>query len=192
MPKYINTLKTTDKITLDPIVWDDLRVPGLTTKLGASAPDLVAFLGAGGLKAYAFDGGATTEEVHFMLQMPHSYKSETNLRPHVHWAPTTNDAGNVVWQLEYTWQKIGGTFGAAATIASTALAAGGTAWVHNYSSFAEIAGAGKGENVSSMLVCRLFRDPTHVSDTYAHDACLLEFDVHFQVDALGSKQELIK
>ena len=192
MTKYLNTLKTIDKILLEPPVWDDVRVPGLAVKLGSSSPDLVAFLGAGGLKVYAFDGGVTTEEVHFTIQFPHTYKCETDIEPHVHWAPTTNDAGNVVWQLEYTWINIGGTFGAAATIASTPAAAGGTAWVHKYAEFAAIAGSGKGVNVSSMLVCRLFRDPTHGDDSYAHDAALLEFDCHFEIDTLGSKLETSK
>jgi hypothetical protein len=181
----------TVKFNGDATVWEDLRVPGLATRVGAVAPGFDAFLGAGGLYAYTFDGsGARVEEVHFVIQIPHSYKEGSNIYPHVHWTPTTADAGNVVWQLEYTWANISGTFPAVATIASTAAAAGGTAWVHKMSVFAAISGADK--TISSMLVCRLFRDGGHASDTYAHDVSLLEFDIHYESDTVGSRTETAK
>ena len=175
----------------DATVWDDLRVSAQATKVGATAPGWVAFLAAGNLLTYGFDGGGVrVEEVHFNVQLPHSYKHGSDIYPHVHWSPTTANAGNVVWQLEYTWANINGTFGAATTIASTADAAGGTAWVHNMATFAAITGTGK--TLSSMLVCRLFRDGSHGSDTYADDAALLEFDIHYEMDTVGSRQVAAK
>lgn len=171
-------------------VWDDLRIPGLSVKTGASAPDLAAFLGAGSLLVLAFDGAATLEQCYFTAQLPHSYKEGTNLYPHVHWTPTTADAGDVVWQLEYSWVNVDGTFGASTTIETAAAAAGGTAWVHKKTSFAAITGASK--TISSMLVCRLFRDPAHASDTYTHDAAFLEVDFHYEIDTVGSRAALTK
>jgi hypothetical protein len=192
MSKYINAEKITDRILLDKTVWDDVRIPALSvTPPAANFPAFGAFLGAGGLKTYRFDGaGVQTQSVHFTIQIPHTYKLGTNLHPHVHWAPTTTDAGNVIWQLEYSWQDKDGTFGAASTLAAPVSAAGGAAWAHNFTEFSEISGAGL--DVSSMLVCRLFRDPTHGSDNYAFDAAFLEFDLHFEVNTLGSKLELEK
>jgi hypothetical protein len=170
----------------DEVVWDDLRIPGTSVRLGASAPDLVAFLGAGGLLLPAFDGGATLEQVYFTIQMPHGYKLGTDITPHVHWTPTTAGAGNVKWNLEYSWSDTGATFPAATTIAVTD-AAGGTAWEHTKSFFPAIDGSGI-TKVSSMLVCRLFRDPSDGADTYGADASFSEFDFHYQIDTIGSQQ----
>lgn len=169
--------------------YDDIRVSGLSTKTNATAPDLVAFAPATtNLLTYGFNGDATTEQVYFAIQLPHSYKEGTNISPHVHWTPTDTNTGTVVWSLEYTWANNAGTFPAPTTITSPAVAAGGTAWVSKYSDFGDINGSGK--TVSSMLICRLFRDPAN--DTYEHDAALLEVDFHYQIDSFGSHDELTK
>ncbi len=169
--------------------WDDMRIPGLAVQLGASSPDLISFLAAGDLKIYGFNGNATEEEVHFTVQLPHTYAQGTDIEPHVHWSAVNANAGDVVWQLEYTWANINGTFPASTTITATD-SASGTAWDHQVIGFSAITGTSK--NISSMLVCRLFRDPTDGSDTYASDAAFLEFDFHFQIDTIGSRQEFIK
>jgi hypothetical protein len=58
-------------------------------------------------------------------------------------------------------------------------------------SFATIAAGTQG--ISSMLVCRLARRADNALDTYnGQDVALLEFDIHFQVDGLGSDQEAVK
>lgn len=169
--------------------WEDLRVPGTTVKLGATAPDFAAFLGSGNLLTYLFDGAATAEQVYFTIQMPHGWKAGSDIYPHIHWTPTDANAGNVKWQLEYSWANIDATFAAPTTI-SIVDAADGTAWKHQKAQFAAIVGSGK--TLSSMLVCRLFRDPADAADTYAHDAAFLQFDVHYEIDTLGSRQETVK
>jgi hypothetical protein len=172
------------------VVWDDLRIPGTSVRFGASSPDIAPFLGAGGLYLPAFDGAGTSEQVFFTVQFPHGYKLGTDICPHVHWSPTTADAGNVKWNLEYTWVEIGGTFAASATIDVTD-AASGTAWDHQVAGFADINGSGI-TTVSSMLVGRLYRDPTDGADTYGADASLLEIDFHHQIDTIGSLQATSK
>jgi hypothetical protein len=169
--------------------WDDCRIPGLSARTNATAPDLEAFGPSGNLLAYAFNGAATAEQCYFSIQLPHGYKEGSDIHPHVHWAPTTAAAGNVKWQLEYSWANMDGTFGAPTTIFGIG-AAGGTAWKHILTDLTDISGTGK--TVSSMLMCRLFRNPADSSDTYEADATLLEFDIHFIVDSLGSKKELTK
>lgn len=170
----------------DQIVWDDLRIPGSSVRLGASAPDLVAFLGAGGLLVSAFDGNATLEQIYFTIQLPHGYKLGSNITPHVHWTPTTAGAGNVKWNLEYSWSNTGSAFPGSTTISVTD-AASGTAWEHTKAFFPAIVGSAI-TDVSSMLVCRLFRDPSDGADTYGDDASFLELDFHYQIDMIGSVQ----
>jgi hypothetical protein len=186
MALYLNTEETIKQVLLEPTVWDDIRISGLHITLGADAPDLVAFG-----KAYAFAGaGAISEQAYFSIQLPHRYKEGTDIVPHIHWSPTTNDAGSVVWFLEYAWVNRGGTFPASTTIFTVAVVGGGTALTHNYSTFSPVTGVDK--SISSILMCRVFRDPTYIDDTYAFDAILLEFDFHFKVNTLGSKQQAVK
>jgi len=138
----------------DAVVWDDLRIPGLAVKLGASAPDLESFLG--NLWLYSFDGGTTQEQVFFTCQLPHSYEEGTDISPHVHWAPSTGATGTVIWHLEYSWGNIYGAMSSPASV-SVSQAASGTTWTHQMAVLPVLSGTGK--TISSMLVCRLYRNP---------------------------------
>lgn len=171
-------------------VYDDMRIPGLSVVVGSAAPDLGTFLAAGNLKAYLFAGtGVVVEEVHFAVQIPHGWKEGSVLYPHVHWTPTTADAGNVHWQMEYTFANVNDAFPAVTTISGTDAAAT-TAWTHQIDPLTSI--DGKDKKLSAMFVGRLFRDPAHASDTYAFDAALLEIDIHYEIDAPGSDAFYVK
>lgn len=175
-------------------VWDDLRISGANTRVGSTAPALVAFGPSGNLKTLQFET-AHHDEVHFEFQMPHAWKEGTRIYPHVHWTPINTTAGNVVWELEYSWADMSGTFGAPGNMASAATAAGGVAWVHKKTDLIEggnnyIDGAGK--KISSMLVCRLHRNAGAGSDTLAEAVAFLEFDIHYEMDGLGSDTTGVK
>ncbi len=173
-------------LILTETVWDDMQIPGLSTERGSAAPDLVAFLGAGGLKELGFDGNNTMEEVHFTVELPHSYKEGTDIHWHVHWSPTTTNAGNVKWQLEYSWANENATHPASTTI-SVIDASSTTAFDHLETVDTAITGTGK--KISSVIVCRLFRDPSDDSDTYPDDATLCQVDFHIEKDTIGSRQQ---
>jgi len=49
-----------------------------------------------------------------------------------------------------------------------------------------------GKTLSSMILWRISRIGGSGSDTYPSDARLLEFDIHYQIDSLGSNEEYIK
>lgn len=168
--------------------FDDLRISGAMVMVGATAPALTAFGPSGSLKVLVFEEGQH-DEVHFELQIPHTYKEGSNIYPHVHWTPITTEAGNVVWELEYAWSNINGTFGAPGNMASAATAAGGTAWVHKMTDLLEGGNNyidGTGKTISSMLVCRLHRNAGEGSDSLTEGVAFLEFDVHYEIDTLGS------
>ena len=166
--------------------FDDLRIPGLSVRTNASAPDLISFAPATtNLLVYGFDGTATSEQVYFTIQLPHSYKEGSDITPHVHWSPTDTNSGDVKWNLEYSWANYTDeSFPVPSTIDATQ-AASGTAWQHQKAVFDSISGTGK--KISSMLVCRLYRDPSDAEDTYEHDAAFLEIDFHYEQDTLGSQ-----
>ncbi len=183
--------------------WDDLRIAATATKLGGSKdPDFTLFKKnlAGtsqGVFLYWFDA-ATEQEIYFAAQMPHGW-NRTAISPHVHWTPAATADGTpanqaVVWGLEYSWAEIGAVF-PVTTIITTATHfpndANVVAGKHYLSEFPDIEASASVDGLSSMLICRLFRDATAAEDTYEHDAGLLEIDFHYQMDQPGSKQEYV-
>jgi hypothetical protein len=173
--------------------WDDMRVPGLqTTLLGLRDPEMLKFIDTGssyGVWVYHFDPDAI-EEVHFSVQLSHSYKEGTTIHPHVHWSPTTSGVGKVVWGFEYGWTNVGDPFPTNSTLITKGTTVSGAYHEQVVTEFDSIDGTGK--NISSMLVCRLFRYATHGQDNYDADAALLEIDFHYEINSPGSRQEYIK
>jgi hypothetical protein len=168
------------------VYWDDLRFPaGAVNPPGlASDPDFDTTNGG-----WLFAGGGT-ELLFFQAQLPHSWVNGSYLQPHVHWQKTTSAAGTVKWQLDYKWAPIGEVMDAAFTTdAVTAPVAGtpdnDTANEHLISAFSSIDAAGK--SISDMLLVKISR--IGGDDTYAADARLLEFDIHYQKNAFGSVLE---
>lgn len=183
-------------------VWEDLRVPVTSTKLsGSKDPDFAkAYDNAGGTSqgvfTYFFDK-ATEEEVYFSAQLPHTYKEGSDIIAHVHWFPVANGVSGrtVSWGLEYLWTNMGSTSGntvivyANDTIQEDAVLA---ADKHYLTNFAALSGTGK--TISSMLLCRIFRDATGagLTDDYDNDVGLLEIDFHYEIDTTGSRGVLEK
>lgn len=126
-------------------------------------------------------------ELYFTVQMPHAWKYGTDLSPHLHWVGLSDGGVNekVRWGLEYTWQNLGTVYG------NTTIIYGDTNHLdedivkdkHYLTAFPDISGEGNG--ISSMLVCRIFRDASN--DNYNDFVGLLEFDIHYQIDSLGSR-----
>lgn len=178
-------------------VWDDLRVPLNTTRLGgAKDPGFVAVSGlAGDLRTFGFDAGIE-EEVFFAAQLPHRYSTGTEIRPHVHWCSTSSTgAKKVKWGLAYAIQRTG-------RVLSTGLLSGleaapgkstGGKPVVEITPLATSTGgriAGTGVPPSAMILGRFYRDATSTADTYAADALALEVDFHYLVGHDGTTSEL--
>ena len=51
---------------------------------------------------------------------------------------------------------------------------------------------GTGQKISSMLMCRVYRNGTAAGDTYEASAGLLEIDFHFKMCGTASTQEYVK
>jgi hypothetical protein len=96
----------------------------------------------------------------------------------------------VRWGLEYTWAEIGAVFPAVQTIYASVhdpADADVVANKHYYTEFAHIHPTADQDNISSILVCRLFRDADNIADNYEADAGVLFVDFHFEVNMLGSR-----
>lgn len=177
--------------------YDDLKVPvSSTTKGGTKDPNWVILRDDGssqGVFLQWFDKDAE-EELYFTVQMPHQWKEGSEIYPHVHWVTKSDVSSNkVVWGMEYTWANVGDVLGTTTIITGSdplAAYAPVAAYEHAITPLGTITAAGK--TLSSMLVCRIFRQATNGTDNFAADAGLLEIDFHFQIDSDGSNEEYEK
>jgi hypothetical protein len=179
--------------------FDDLRVEPTVRLSSPKAPAYTNYLAGGsasGLYFYLFDNAvlATEKEVNFKLQMPHGKKLASAIHLHVHWVPTsTGSAGDKVrWGLEYTKANPNGVFGAVgayiyADTPVTPPSTTPTIHTHYITEFADIDMTG--DALSTILLCRLFRNSSHADDTFAGDVGLLYIDCHVEFDHLGSNEE---
>lgn len=181
------------RLRYSPPYWDDIRIAAISTRLlGYNDPPLVKLvdngLGSTGIITYGFSN-LVEQELGFWLQIPHGWKLGTDLHPHVHWCRTSAGIGGVVWGLEFSWAEIGGIFPQSSIVLASDTT-GSAALEHRVISFPTMPIAIS--TVSAMIGCRIFRQVSNPSDTYAASAALLEIDFHFELDAPGSRQEYTK
>ena len=182
--------KSLDLFPRTQTVFDDFVVPIVAANAaGVSPPSLVKVnddgAGSTGVYYYGFAHNAI-REVFFTIQLPHRYKAGTAIRPHIHWGPTTANTGNVRWGLEYCISNVNQQAALTSIIYGTG-AAPGVLRQQVITGFPHIDGTDLRE--SSLLNCRFFRDATHVSDTYGFSAVAMSFDIHFEVEKLGTVSE---
>lgn len=168
--------------------WDDLRFPATGVQLGGQAapPGVQASTGL-----FLFDGVDTAESIAILAQLPHAWRQGSNIKPHLHWSKTSDVAGTVYWSLRYKWFNVGEIPPAfSAPVAATLAVDPEDTQAHAISTFGEIDATGK--LISSLFLCQIARDPTNEADTYEADVLLYEFDIHYQVDSMGSEAEFVK
>jgi hypothetical protein len=177
--------------------WTDLITPLLSSNAGGTNPPSLVLYRAGvgsfGVVAYSFNFNSTEKELNFTIQMPHSYKIGSTLKPHLHLGINTATAitGTTKWGLEYTYANIGGVFGPTTVLSGTlALTSPTDQYYHKILSFGDIVIPTLG--ISAVFICRLFRYTPLGGDTYSGDVFAFECDFHYQEDTAGSRQEYIK
>ena len=177
--------------------WDDIRVePSVRTAVGSGVPAFERwYRDAGnttnGVYCYSFTDesiAGNEKEIFFSLQMPHAWRLGSAIHMHTHWVGASTVAtSTVVWGLEYTWaEPITGLFTNTTTITTTNREGGGintTQYVHNLTEFATITPTVNSDNVSTVMLARLYRNSSIATDTYTDKACLLYIDAHFINDS---------
>lgn len=183
------------------MVFDDLRVEPTVRSSGVNVPAFAQWFtnGAGsrGVYLYNFTNEvvANEKEVYFTAQMPHSWAG-TAIGCHVHWVHSTNQAAAAVrWGFEYSWSDLGATFGNTNIIyGSTPVPADAdlVQYKHYLTPFPDITPTADQDNISSVLIGRVFRNSSHADDTSTGTAGLLYIDIHYEIDTIGSRTELAK
>jgi hypothetical protein len=165
------------------VYWDDLFCPLTSSKLGVNDKPDFDYTNVG----YLFPQNDTSEAVYLIVQMPHKWKIGTTIKPHVHYRRTA--AGKPTFKIDYCWFNVG----EAVETPTTTLTLDVEEMPYTSGSIQQvntnedgISGAGKG--LSSILLVKLYRDDNTVSG----DVLTYQFDIHYQIDAPGSKQEYIK
>jgi len=175
-------------------VYDDLRV---TLDKGSNAASLEYFSGSTGPQIWYFRNNANLESMSFIVQLPHTWKEGSTIFPHLHWSPRASESGNVVWNFDYTWANYNPSSPVIfpATTTSTVTSTGPfTANTHLITPLTNSNSGlvSTGKLISSILICRLWRNSSNTSDTYADDAGLLFIDFHYEIDSYGSRNEYAK
>lgn len=172
------------------MAWDDLRFPAVGINPPGSIRDAdrdTSDTVYAGTLLYDAD---VEEMTAGQAQMPHSWKEGSTIHPHIHWAPTDASSGNVIWQLDYDIANVSGNFaGSYSTITITGVVENDPT-KHQLLEFGTIDMSGY--SLSTMILWRISRIGDSGDDTYSEEARLFEFDIHYQINSYGSRQEYIK
>lgn len=153
---------------------------------GSSVPTWTTY--RDGIKGFAFapTGG---DEIWISFHINHDFKVGTAIYPHVHWSPNTTNTGTVRWGMEYTVAKghQQSNFGASNTIYVEQTVGSANQYGHY------IAEASDGDAISSselevdaLVLMRIFRDGSHVNDTFPDSVFGFFVDLHVQVDRFST------
>lgn len=159
----------------------DLNFSAIAMGKSNSSPDIIN-LSNTNIKTYAFDGTNKVEELSCGDEIPHGYVEGTDISAHLHWRPTTTNAGNIKWFIDVTWENDGDV--PSSQTLSSIVSSDEVAWKNQFLSLGTLDGTGK--KINSQLSVRIYRDPNDPDDTYPDKAALISFGFHVQVDALGS------
>lgn len=175
-------------------MFEDLRIDAMSTPANADEPALTGgFGGAATMFQRIFQGSVRDDKIYFNIQLPHAWKEGGFLELHIHTAPWTTPAATdtVVWGLQYNWQNINGTY-TTPTLTKIKQPLGGVAqWQHKLVEIVNFNTSGK--TLSGIITCTLSRlANSDASDTYLGGMTVLYIDAHYEVNSLGSGQELIK
>jgi hypothetical protein len=176
-------------------VWLDEKGQLSGAKLVSPSSKVVQDDAEGGY--YYKDTATTADYIWVNIQLNHDRKHGVILSPHLHWWQGSATVPN--WLLEYRYQKQG----AAKTTSWSSAAWSGHAFVYTAGTLCQITDfpditPPSGDGVSDVLQVRVVRDTGNASglfggvDGLVGNVYIYDFDVHKEVDGMGSKGEYVK
>lgn len=182
------------KLNTEGVRWDDLRV---TLDKGSDAAALNYFSGSSGPQIWYFRNNQGVECMSFTVQLPHNWKEGSPIHPHIHWTPKNSGSGNVEWNFEYTWANYDSASPQVFPAITTSTVVANGPFTANTHLITPLTSGNTGldatgKKISSILICRIWRNSGNPNDTYNADAGVLFLDFHYQIDGNGSHAEYIK
>jgi hypothetical protein len=183
-------------------MWDDLRIEPVARTTGTGAPTFEKWIDdaggtSNGVFLYSFTNEAVAgneKQLFFTMQLPHAW-ANTEVRLHVHWIPAdAQNAAEPRFGLEYTWADLGATFPDTLIVYSTGFVPSENlvAFRHYLSTFAAISPSATQDDLSSVLIGRIFRNSSDAGDTYDDKIGILYIDAHIEINSVGSMGEFTK
>lgn len=177
--------------------WDDLRFPASTARLVPASRYSADTTNCG----IIFDGGATParypdEALCHVVQLPHSWNEGTTIRPHMHWIQTDPTPPN--WLLRYRFYNNG----SAVTAFTNVIPATTEVFTYTSGSMLQISAFPNISMTDYKISCLgdviIYRDYANASGLFAGaesgapDVLYKEFDIHYEKDSWGSRDEFVK
>ena len=162
---------------------EDIRIPANALRLSGTKPPTWTAYKSGRVLAFSDQSIEGNEEiVYFTTQIPRARIADSNITLYVHWVGQDNTAGDVRWKFTHSWANIDGIFPSATTL--TVDATNGATDEHNLATFSSITGTGF--TGSSVIICSLRRNSSHVNDTFTgKNAYLLGVNFRMSVSGIG-------
>ena len=170
--------------------WADIVVE-LFIRDSALAP--IGTLYKGGIYLWAFPVN-DVREAFANFHMPHAWKPGTMIYPHMHFTTASNASGVVRWAFEYTWARRHDstgqiTFQDVQTIYVDFTIPSNSADTHFVCEAPQDGGiAGTNLEVDAIILMRVYRDGTHVNDTFPDSVLGITCDIHHEVDRHATPQ----
>lgn len=189
---------TVKELWLSDDVYEDLRFPAQGINLPGAASDPSRSTSNGLL----YFSGTADNVIAGVAQAPHAQKYDGTWKPHIHLVFPTSASANSRWKLEWDLANVNGDF----TMQIPAAYNSATTYA-----FSEIITAANPENTKkhaifsfssidltgyTASVCAPWRlsrlAGSDAVDNHTSPIVLLEFDIHYPIDALGSRSEFVK
>lgn len=160
-------------------------------KGGANQPSLLEF--RNGIYLTAFTGaGGSIEESWTSFHILHDYEAGKKAFPHVHWSHNNaSPSGDVVWKIDYSVSKghSGGIFPAPTTISLQQTAE--AQYTHHIIETSEgNAIPATDLEPDTVVIIRIYRDPTDGNDDFEDNAFLLNVDLHYESDGMLTNEKV--
>lgn len=190
------TLTENDALTLLDTVWDDAKYPFFGRRIDTAGGHLAYDETELGINFNDTSRYNDADQVAIIAQMEHKYKIGSSLNPHIHWMQSNAAIPNML--LKYRVYDNGET-----PPAWTLAAIDSHAFTYTSGTILQISAwpaidMSSVTGVSAFVDVKIYRDTSNTSGEFAGadpltgDWLTKEFDFHFEIDALGSRDEYTK
>lgn len=171
--------------------WDDLRFPSQGINPPGAASDPTRSTTTGLLHF----SGTQDNVITGVAQMPHAWKEGSDIHPHLHLQFPTANANTSRWKFEYDIANVNADFtnayGVYTVHDTISVVNPNNAKRQKLSSFSAISMTNR--TVSSCIVWKISRlASSDAADNDTSEVVLIEFDIHYELDSLGSASEYTK
>jgi hypothetical protein len=177
------------------VVWDDAKYPFFGRQLDTSAGHLDYDIAELGVNFNDTSRYNDLDQIGIIAQKTHKWKAGTVLKPHIHWMQSNAAIPNMLlkWRVTNNGEAVG-SWNLAATASQAFIYTAGT--ILQISTWPEINTTGV--DLSSIFDFKIYRDSSDTSgefggaDPLTGNWLAKEFDFHFQINSLGSREEYAK